>query len=194
MNEQNILSDVAPSSQTISTDTNLSVESDSSFGLNEEKRKRALNKDRSNGKYSKDDFLKLPRDEQHALAEKYWNGPVADFDDGTFQFSSTQFAKLCEKIGFRKGIVDTLSKESLPNSEDTLYIDRGRRGETAEKKFTLSQETIDKFDELLGSLGNMEKSKAFDLLLSRLLDEKLEAKRVGNFHVAYKVTEEKILF
>jgi hypothetical protein len=194
MNEHNtILSDAKASRQTISTDTNLSVEKDSSFGLKEEKRKRASKKDRSNGKYSQEDFLNLPRVEQYALAEKYWNGPVADFDDGTFQFSSTQFAKLCEKLGFRKGIVDTLAEESLSDSQDTLYIDRGRRGETVEKKYTLSKETVVKMDELLGSLGNMEKSKVLDLLLSQMLDEKLEAKRAGHFHVVYKASAEEIL-
>lgn len=188
-----ILSDVTASKQTISTDTNLSVESDSSVGLKEEKRKRALNKDRSNGKYSQDDFRKLPREEQLALAKKYWNCPADEFDDGTFRFSRTQFIKLCEQIGFRKDIVDMLAEESLSYSDDTLYIDRGRRGETVEKKYTLSKETVDKINELLGSLGNMEKSKALDLLLSQLLEEKLEAKRAGHFHVVYKASAEEIL-
>lgn len=194
MNEQNItVSDDMQSDQILSADTNMSVENDSLSVEKQKKRKRAPRKDRSHGKYSQEDFLNLPRDEQYALADKYWNGSTADFDDGTFQFSYPQLGRLCEQVGLRKGIVDTRAKESLLRSQDILYLDRGRREETVEKKYTYSKTTIDKFDELVGPLSNIEKSKVLDLLLSQILEEKLEAKRAGRFHVVYKAVDEEVL-
>ena len=164
----------------------------------DESKKRSQRIDRSNAKYSEEDFMKLPRKEQLELAEKYWNGPVADFDDGTFQFSYTHFANLCQKLGFRKGIVDTMpegeaSDPVAPSS--IIYIEHGRREETEVKKLTLSKSTIDKIDQLLGDkLSNVEKSKVTDEILSQALDQKLADKRVGQFGVAYRpLAEERIM-
>ena len=163
-------------------------------------KKRSPKIDRSGAKYSEDAFMNLPRSEQLALAEKYWNGPVADFDDGTFQFSYTHFANLCQKLGFRKGIVDTMpecvasdQKEVAPSS--IVYIDHGKRDKTEVKKLTLAKGTIDKMDQLLGNkLSNVEKSKVIDEILSHVLDQKLADKRAGQFGVAYRpVAEERLL-
>lgn len=163
-----------------------------------EKKKRCKCKDRSNSRYSMDDFMKLPRAEQLELAEKYWNGPVADFDDGTFQFSYTHFANLCQKLGFKKGIVDTIPKGEAQVSEvapsSIVYIEHGKRGETVEKKFTLAKTTVDKIDQLLGDqLSNIERSKVIDALLSQVLDQRLSEKSKGQFGVAYRSVEEKRL-
>ncbi len=92
----------------------------------EKSKKKETKIDRSNAKYSEKYFLEsLSREEQHELAEKYWNGPVANYDDGTFQFSYAHFADICKKLGFRKGIVDTLvsstSAEAIkPKSESII--------------------------------------------------------------------------
>ena len=174
------------------TDTDMEQET-------EDSKKRASKIDRSSAKYSEDDFMKLPRAEQLGLAEKYWNGPVADFDDGTFQFSYTHFANLCQKLGFRKGIVDTMPEGEFPDPEvapsSIVYIEHGKREETEVKKLTLDKCTIEKIDKLLGDkLSNVEKSKVIDAILSQALDKKLADKRVGQFGVAYRpLAEERLL-
>ena len=164
----------------------------------EEKKTRAPKKDRSNNRYSEEDFLGLSRKEQLALAEKYWNGPVSDFDDGTFRFSYAHFGKLCERIGFRKGIVDTMPEEekvSIGKTENnTMYIDHGKR-ESVTKKMTFSVTTIEKIDKLLGAdLPNIVKSKIVDAILDQALEKKLNDQKAGRFTVAYRpVEEERIL-
>lgn len=179
------------------TDTNM-VEANNASDLDAEGKKRATKIDRSNAKYSEDDFMKMSRAEQLVLAEKYWNGPVADFDDGTFQFSYTHFANLCQKLGFRKGIVDTMpdgvaSDQVAPSS--IIYIEHGKREETEVKKLTLAKSTIEKIDQLLGDkLSNVERSKVVDEILSQALEQKLNDKRVGQFGVAYRpLAEERLL-
>lgn len=162
------------------------------------KKKKSRKIDRSGCKYSEKDFLQMPRAEQLVLAEKYWNGPVADFDDGTFQFSSTHFATLCQKIGFRKGVVDTLPENATSDQENTssvIYIDHGRREATEVKKFTLAKGTIEKMDQLLGdTLSNVERSKVIDAILVEALEQKLAEQRAGMFKVVYRpLDEERIL-
>ncbi len=194
--------------QTVIWDNDMSVQAEVSDGgvveqneytdNAEGKRKKAPKKDRSNAKYSETDFLGLPRAEQLKLAEKYWNGTVADFDDGTFQFSYTHFGEVCKRIGFRKGIVDTMPERApvlsgTPQKGSTIYIDHGRR-ESATKKLTLSNETIEKMDLLLGDkLSNIEKSKVIDAIISQAFDEKLAAQKAGQFGVAYRPMEEERL-
>ena len=87
---------------------------DSSVGEKNKKqsKSRSTNKDRSQNKYSKDDFMSLTRREQFELAKKYWNIPSDQFDDGTFQFSRTLFVKLCEEIGFEKSVIDKRGEEN----------------------------------------------------------------------------------
>lgn len=156
----------------------------------DESKKRTARVDRSNAKYSAEDFMALPRAEQLALAEKYWNGKVENYDDGTFQFSYSHLAKLCQDLGFRKGIVDTMPEGAVDPSS-IIYIEHGRRVETEVKKLTLSKSTIDKIDELLGDkLSNVEKSKVIDEILSQALEQRLADKRVGQFGVAYRPLEE----
>ena len=160
------------------------------------KNNRATPKDRSNSKYSEQDFLAMPRDEQLKLVEKYWNGPVADFDDGTFQFSYSHFAKLCSEIGFRKGIVDDFAdmKEKNDCSKMKIYIEHGTRSDTVEKKFTLSTSTVEALDQLFAdsdkTISNIEKSKIIDVVIGDKINELLELKRKGLLSISYKPIEE----
>ena len=172
------------------TDTNEAEQIENLDQDADESKKRTARIDRSNAKYSAEDFMALPRAEQLELAEKYWNGKVENYDDGTFQFSYSHLAKLCQELGFRKGIVDTMPEgATVPSS--IIYIEHGRRTETEVKKLTLSKSTIDKIDELLGDkLSNVEKSKVIDEILSQALEQKLADKRVGQFGVAYRPLEE----
>lgn len=156
-------------------------------------------KNRTESKYSESDFIKLPREEQFKLIEKYWNGHVSDFDDGTFQFSYTHFGVICKRLGFKKGIIDERNHETnqihtsnVP--QDIIYIETGNRSNTVEKKLTLSKSTIDKIDTLLGKdLSNIERSKVIDVIIEEIVDQKLQAKEAGTFGVAYKPTEAKRL-
>ncbi len=162
--------------------------------INLDKKKRAQNKDRSDGELSEADFMALSRAEQLAIAEKYWNGRTDTYDDDKkFKFSYTHLGTLCERLGFRKGIVDT-KKGGVKESK--LYIEHGRRGNTVEKKVTFSEKTISKFNDLLGkenSLSNIERSKILDAILLEALENKLAAKNAGAFSVAYKPVKEEIL-
>lgn len=165
----------------------------------DDRKKRKSKMDRSDSRYSEDDFMNLSRTEQKELAEKYWMGKTSDFDDGTFQFSYSHFTKLCQKLGFRKGVVDTMQDDMISNIESAysktmLYIDRGKREDVEIKKFTLSKDTVDKMEKLLGDkLSNIEKSKVIDILISQMLDEKLAEKETGLFGVAYRPIEEERL-
>ena len=138
--------------------------------------------------------MALPRAEQHALAEKYWTGHVTDYDrDQMFQFSYSHLAELCKRLGFRKGIVDDRAGE-VPQEENIIYIDHGKRVETVEKKITLSQETEKMLDELLGNkLSNIERSKVIDAIFRQALVPLLKDKEEGRFGVAYRPTEEERL-
>ena len=159
-------------------------------------------KDRSNSKYSEDDFMAMPRNKQFELAQKYWGGAVADFDDGTFQFSVTHFKNLCERLGFTKGVVDTragLPVDTVKSNSgiDTIYIERGIRENTGERKFTLSKQTLDNLNEFFEpsekarALTSMEKSKIIDSLFNQMLENKLKSKREGKLKVTYKLTDER---
>lgn len=161
----------------------------------EENDKKQRNRiDRSTHKYSEEAFLRLPRAEQLALAEKYWNGPVDHYDDERmFQFSYSHLAELCKRIGFRKGVVVDRADE-VPQEENIIYIDHGKRSETVEKKITLSQETEKMLDELLGNkLSNIERSKVIDAIFRQALVPLLKDKEEGRFGVAYRPTEEERL-
>ena len=157
---------------------------------------RAASKDRSNGKYSDDDFLALPRKEQLRLAEKYWNGAVAAFDDGTFQFSYSHFAKICADIGFRKGIVDDLAglTEESDDRQKKIYIEHGTRSDTVEKKFTLSVSTVEALEQLFAdsdkAISNIERSKIIDVVIGDKINELLQLKRKGLLSISYKPVEE----
>lgn len=177
MDKEKICSDQMPDDKLISRE--------------EEKRGR---KERSNHKYSEVAFMALPRAEQHALAEKYWTGHVTDYDrDQMFQFSYSHLAELCKRLGFRKGIVDDRAGE-VPQEENIIYIDHGKRVETVEKKITLSQETEKMLDELLGNkLSNIERSKVIDAIFRQALVPLLKDKEEGRFGVAYRPTEEERL-
>lgn len=162
--------------------------------INPKKKKRAQNKDRSDGELSEADFMALSRTEQLNLAEKYWNGRTDTYDkDKKFKFSYTHLGTLCERLGFRKGIVD-MKKDGVKESK--LYIEHGRREKTVEKKVTFSEKTISKFNDLLGKdnkLSNIEKSKILDVILLEALEGKLAAKNAGAFSVAYKPVKEEVL-
>ncbi len=153
----------------------------------ESKMKKAPKKDRSGGKYSEEAFLALPREKQFELAQMYWGGKGKNFEDGTFKFSQTQFVRLCQKLGFEKGIIDTKSNEA---SYNVIYLERGRRTETLERKFTLNKETNELIDEYLSSgpiqLSNMEKSKITDAIINKAFTEMLTAQRNGQTTVAYR--------
>lgn len=84
-------------------------------------------------------------------------------------------------------------REVKPGS--IIYIEHGKRQETEVKKITFAKDTIDKIDQLLGDqLSNVERSKVIDVIRSRALDDRLAAKRAGQFGVAYRpVAEERLL-
>ncbi len=161
------------------------------------KNKKTTKIDRSNSKYSEADFRSLSREEQYALASKYWNGPVANYDDGTFQFSYSHFGDICRSIGLRKGIIwiNEPEKQMQPSdTKKTIWINHGKRTETAVKKLTLSKETIDMMDQLLGeNLSNIEKSKVIDIILVNTLKEMLKDKAEGRFQICYHAVEAKRL-
>ena len=169
--------------------------------LMQKKNQRCSKKDRSNAKYSEVEFRRLSRTDQLKLARQYWSGAVADFDDGTFQFSYSHFAKICESLGFQKGIVDLHSDKDVRNMVPDLiiYIDRGRREETVEKKFTLSKTTVEKIEKLIESkegknqLSNIEKSKTIYKMLAMTAEQMLQAKELGKFSVAYRQHDPEIL-
>ena len=163
--------------------------------INFSNKKRSSKKDRSNGKYSEEAFLALPRDKQFSLAQKYCFVQVKEFDDGTFQFSRDHFIDLCSGLGFKKAIIDTKTAEKKAN---TIYLERGRRTETVERKFTLNKETDVLIDEYLssgaGKLSNMEKSKIIDAVINKAFSELLNAQKNGQTTVAYRqVGEERLL-
>lgn len=151
------------------------------------------------GKYSQEDFINLSEEDQIQLLNLYLiEKPSAEFEDGTFQFSRTTLLKLAETLGFRKTFSkDTNSednKEKTPvvpvDDGDLLYIDRGRRVDTVEKKITLSGLTNSRLEDLLGNrLSNIEKSKATDAILSYAIDILMERKKKGKFGIAYRPTE-----
>lgn len=170
--------------------TNITGEQKKSLSPKDVTKKKSSRIDRSNAKYSEEDFLKLPRKKQLQLAETYLlNMKSEDFDDGTFQFSRSHFASICERIGFKKGFIDANGSQ-----EEKLYIDHRKRKETIIKKITLSKKTVEKIDKLLGdNLSKVEKSKIIDLLLEQIIDEKLALKEAGKFKVAYRPTDEERL-
>lgn len=154
------------------------------------KSKKATKIDRSKAKYSEAEFRSLSPEEQYALASKYWNGPVADFDDGTFQFSYSHFADICRSLGLRKGIIQSKEAEKKRNASEvkkTIWIEHGKRRETAVKKITLSTETIEMMDRLLGDgLSNIERSKVIDIILTEALRKCLKDKAEGRFQILYR--------
>ena len=159
------------------------------------RKKKSPKKDRSGSKYSEEAFLALPRDKQLALANKYWLGHVKNFDDGTFKFSRDKFISLCKSLGFREAIIDTQTNVS---TFDTIYIDRGRRADTTERKFTLNTETDALINEYFSTgeckLTNTEKSKIFDSIILSAFTELLDAQKNGQTTVAYRPAgEERLL-
>jgi hypothetical protein len=164
----------------------------------EESKSRTVKRDRSGNKYSEADFMALPRSQQLELAQTWWMDSKG-FDDGKmFQFSYTHFSNLCQKLGFKKGVIDTgvrafdsRSDANIPaDADNIIFIDRGKRVNTVEKKITLSGRTNDKLESLLGNkLSNIEKSKAIDVILENALDDMLSKKQAGTFGIAYRPTE-----
>ncbi len=161
-------------------------------GIKPGKKQRSARKDRSDGKYSEEAFRNLSREVQFELAKEYWNKPVNEFDDGTFQFSSSHFAEVCKSLQFEKRtvVVDAKAEEKENQPKDTVVvIDHGRR-ETERHNWTFSEGTNDKIERLLGeNLSNMEKSKVIDVILNNELDNLLKEKEAGRFHVDYRPVE-----
>lgn len=151
------------------------------------------------GKYSQDDFRNLSEAEQVTLLNKYLiDVPSEKFEDGTFKFSRTTLAKLAEELGYKRSYIRTdssLSNASFEKPLDNIiYIDRGRREQSIEKKITLSRSTNDKLNQLLGNtLSNIEKSKAIDAILEKAIDDLLLKKQDGSFGISYRRTEAKRL-
>ncbi len=165
-------------------------------GTSSNTKERAPRKDRSMAKYSEQDYLLLPRKEQYELAKKYWGGHVKEFDDGTFQFSATHFGDICKSLGFEKKtiVVDNLASET---SSDILYLKRGRRIETIERKFTLDKETNDKIDLFLSNggkeLSNSDKSKIIDAIINAAFTDRIAAQNAGQKTIGYPPTGEELL-
>lgn len=163
--------------------------------LESEKRKGKLN--RSSHRYSEEDFRRLPRSEQLRLANVHWMDSKGFDESGMFQFSYTHFSNICKNLGFEKGVIDTKKDVvdlSSEQKDSRIFIDHGRREETEVKKITLSKSTVCMMDRLLEGLSNIERSKVLDVLLSDVLDEKLQDKEEGRFSVFYRPQkEERIL-
>ena len=164
--------------------------------MNDEYNLRAGKKDRSANRYSEEEFLSLPRSQQLELANIWWMNSKEFDEGGMFQFSYTHFSNLCQRLGFKKGVIDTgqCSKSGTSEAikkEHVLWIERGRRTDTIEKKITLSGETYEKYDKLIGSqdLTNIEKSKIFEAIINIALDECLKKKERGEFKVGYRATK-----
>lgn len=145
-------------------------------------------------------------------------------DDKMFQFSRTTMAKLRKADNFliildtdekgndKKVIFDPHDKNDISKfmdidedyqehaqvitSEDevTIQIDHGTRKEKEARKLTLSPKTVKMMDELTDCLSNMEKSKVIDTIFSERVEELLDLKKAGKFHVEYRPTEVKRLF
>ena len=157
---------------------------------------RSSKKDRSANRYTEEEFLTLPRSQQLELANIWWMDSKGFDEGGMFQFSYTHFAEICKKLGFKKGVIDTgqyakSGTSKAVKQEDILWIERGRRVDTVEKKMTLTVDTFKKYDELIGSqnLTNIEKSKIFEAIINAALDECLKKKERGDFIVGYRATK-----
>lgn len=172
---------------------------DSSIDASSLDKTKQLRTRRSNieGKYSQDDFRNLSEEEQVFLLNKYlFETESKHFEDGTFQFSRTTLTKLAEELGYKKSYIRTDSSLSnvsyKKHLDNVIYIDRGRREQSIEKKITLSQSTNDKLNQLLGStLSNIEKSKTLDAILEKAIDDLLLKKQDGSFGISYRQTEAK---
>lgn len=152
-----------------------------------ESKKKKGKIDRTNAKYSETDFLKMQRSQQLQLARKYQMSPVANYDDGTFTFSYSHFAVLCDRLGFAKSVIDTQADGIKDGT--TILIDRGRRAETIIKKITLDINTINKISQLIGDLSNIEQSKIIDVILSQACDKLLADKAAGKLEISYRATD-----
>ncbi len=164
--------------------------SDSPVDVGQEAEKRKVTVDRSHHRYSEEDFRHLPREEQLRLANVHWMDSKGYDKSGMFQFSYTHFSNICKDLGFEKGVLDTKKDTDFPKKGSCIFIDHGRREETEVKKLTLSKSTVCKMDQLLEGLSNIEKSKVLDVLLEKLLDEKLQDKAMGMFSVFYRPQKE----
>jgi hypothetical protein len=58
--------------------------------------------------YSEENFKQLSRAEQLELANIHWMDSKGYDDSHMFQFSYTHFSNLCKKLGFEKGVIDTI--------------------------------------------------------------------------------------
>lgn len=164
---------------------------DGSVTVGQEIEKRKGTVDRSHHRYSEEDFRALPREEQLELAQRHWMDSKGFDESGMFQFSYSHFSNVCKNLGFEKGVVDTKNDvDALLKKDFCIFIDHGRREETEVKKITLSRSTIEKIDQLLEGLSNIEKSKVMDAILEKVLDEKLQDKEAGRFSVFYRPQKE----
>lgn len=164
------------------------------------KKKRSARKDRSMNTYSLEGFFSLPLDRQIELATKYGYSSTEFEASDLFQFAYSVFIKSLSEHGFERSYVYTgPSNEAASSGDDMkrIYIDHGKRGETIEKKVTLSATTNEKLNRLLDSpehpLSNSERSKALDAILSSALDGFLSLKEQGKFRLAYRPQEEEWL-
>ena len=145
--------------------------------------------DRTESRYSVEEFLSLSRDEQIRLAEDYMFRESDRFDDGMFKFSRTTFFKICKEIGIEKGIVDKRVGDTV------IYIEHGCRREKKQVKLMLEEETLKKLDTIFGdSVSTQVRSKVMEVVLSEALDRLVKAKETGCLEIFYKPVEaEKIL-
>lgn len=145
--------------------------------------------DRSQHKYSEKDFMNMDREQQVALAIKFWGGKVESFDDEkTFKFSYTHLASLCQKLGIEKGVYDSHKKKELK-----IVIDKDIPRDTIVRKYSFDKKLCNKIDELFGELGNVDKSIVLEIILNRAIDEVVEMMENKKFSVIYPAKKERIL-
>lgn len=84
------------------------------------------------------------------------------------------------------------SVNKINNIDSRIMIEHGHRDNTVVKKLTLSTDTIDKINYLIGdSTSNQVTSKIIDAIISNVMDVYIRYKNDGIFEVRYKATEEK---
>lgn len=165
------------------------------------KNKRGPKKDRSEGKYSQEDFQAMSRQEQFEIAKEYYMRSVEEFDDGTFNFSQSTFKRLCENLGFTKGIIDTRVDEAKEQNtsveKETIWLDDIKRVNPVSKKITVSKDILDKIEDFFKKeprLTNVEKSLLIELFLRRGVDSVVGSVDDGNAEIALKPVSKRVLF
>lgn len=175
----------------------LEITETNQFDDDNTKNKRGPKKDRSEGKYSQEDFQAMSREEQFEIASDYYMRSVEEFDDGTFNFSQSTFKRLCDDLGFVKGLVDTKADEMKNNAsveKQTIWLDDIERENVSSKKFTISEKTKELCDEIFSSspnLSNKEKSIIMDLAFQKGLKLLLDELNNDEIRFCYRPISEK---